>query len=150
MIKVKVTRVVIYNNDLIVLLKGEDDKRVLPIHVDPGQAHAIELHLEGLTFPRPLTHDLFKTVIDKMGCDLNRVEVCDLREGTFYARLIMSTVGKEVEIDARPSDAIALALRCSAPIHVAEEVMDGAGVVVQTDHPMDGYGPFLDGSRRCR
>jgi uncharacterized protein len=133
MIEVRVTRVVIYNNELIVLLKGEGEQRVLPIHVDPGQAHAIELHLEGLTFPRPLTHDLMKTVIDHLEGHLDRVVVTDLVDGTFHARLFLLRNGKEVDIDARPSDAIALALRCGAPILVEDEVMAKAGVVIPAD-----------------
>lgn len=135
MISVRVERVVVIKNDFVVLLRGPSSPRCLPIHVDPGQAHAIELRLEGLEFPRPLTHDLFKNVLEHLNCQLARVEVCDLREGTFYARIILSRDGIESSVDARPSDAIALALRCSAPIMVAEEVMNEAGVVVQTEKP---------------
>ena len=137
MIEVHVTRVVIYNNELIVLLKGDEDTRVLPIHVDPGQAHAIELHLEGLTFPRPLTHDLMKTVIGHLGGRVDRVVVSDLIDGTFHARLILTQNGNEMDVDARPSDAIALALRCGSPILVEEAVMDKAGVVIPADQQED-------------
>ena len=134
MIEVKVERVVVYNNsDLIVLLRGNDE-RVLPIHVDEGQAQAIDWMLKGLTFPRPLTHDLMKSVVDALGGRLLRVEVSDLIAGTFFARLVLVREGKEHPIDARPSDAIALALRCSAPIFVDGEVMREAGVVVPAEH----------------
>lgn len=133
MIKVDVERVVIYGKDLIVLLRPPGDERVLPIHVDPSQAHAIELKLEGLPFPRPLTHDLFKSALDAIGCKVMRVEVTDLIEGTFFARLVLFSGGKEIMVDARPSDAIALALRCLADILVNEEIMDKAGVVVKPE-----------------
>lgn len=135
MIEVKVERVVVYNNaELIVLLRGNDDPRVLPIQVDEGQARAIGLMLEGLTFPRPLTHDLLKTVIDELGGRLVRVEVCDLVSGTFHARLVLSRDGKEIQIDARPSDAIALALRCEVSVFVDEATMSEAGVVIPAEH----------------
>ena len=143
MIKVEVERVVMYGNDLIVLLRPPGDERVLPIHVDPGQAHAIELQLEGLTFPRPLTHDLFKNVMDAIGCNVVRVEVNDLVDGTFYARFIVAGSDKsECAVDARPSDAIALALRCGAPIMVDESVMEKAGVAVKPE-PRKNKKPML-------
>lgn len=143
MLEVKVERVVVYNNaDLIVLLRSSDDERVLPIHVDQGQAHAISILLEGLTFPRPLTHDLLKTVIGELGASLVRAEICDLITGTFHARLILNHGGKEVIIDARPSDAIALALRCDSPIFVDDAVMNAGGVVVK--------GEQLDGGKTKR
>ena len=139
MIEVKVERVVVYNNaELIVLLRGNNDERVLPIHVDQGQAHAIGILLEGLTFPRPLTHDLLKTVMGELGGRLIRVEICDLITGTFHARLVLDQDGREVLIDARPSDAIALALRCACPIFVDDAVMNAAGVVVQGEHSDGG------------
>jgi len=138
MMEVSVERVVVYNNtDLIVLLRGSDDERVLPIHVDQGQAHAISLMLEGVAFPRPLTHDLMKTVIRELGGQLVRVEICDLITGTFYARLVFVRDGKEFNVDARPSDAIALALRCEVSVFVDEAVMSEAGVVVPADHEED-------------
>jgi len=133
MIEVEVKQVLIYNNELLVLLRGDADARFLPVQVDPGQAHAIELHLEGKSFPRPLTHDLLKTVISDLGAKFLRAEISDLTEGTFHARLIISKKDKELVIDARPSDAIALAIRCSAPIYVDEEVMNKAGVIIQAE-----------------
>ena len=133
MIEVRVTRVVMLNNDFVVLLRGSKDPRVLPIHVDPAQAHSIQLQLQGVDFPRPLTHDLFKNVLDSVDCSLIRVEVCDLRDHTFYARLVILQDDKEVVVDARPSDAIALALRCSAAICVDEKIMETAGVVIAAE-----------------
>lgn len=133
MIEVRVTRIVMYNRDLIVLLKSTVDERVLPISIDPSQAQAIELKLEGLEFPRPLTHDLMMNMVTTLGWQVERAEISDLVEHTFYARLILSGGGKTVEIDSRPSDAIALALRCSCPVYVEESVMASAGVVIQTE-----------------
>ena len=130
MIEVRVTRVVMLNNDFVVLLRGSKDQRVLPIHVDPAQAHSIQLQLQGVEFPRPLTHDLFKNVLDSVDCTLVRSEICDLRDHTFYARLVILKDDKETAVDARPSDAIALALRCSASIRVDEKIMESAGVVL--------------------
>ncbi|MFN2350360.1 MAG: bifunctional nuclease domain-containing protein, partial [Kiritimatiellia bacterium] len=86
--------------------------------------------------PRPLTHDLFKEVLDNLECRMKRVEIFALQDNTFYARMILENNGRNSEIDARPSDAIALALRCSAPIFVAPEVMDTAGVVLA--EPVEG------------
>jgi len=130
MLEVQVSRIVMFNKDLIVLLKGETDDRVLPIHVDIGQAHSIQLKLEGLTFQRPLTHDLMNNILAEIGCRVTRAEISDLVEGTFFAKLVLDNNGKELTIDARPSDAIALALRCEAPILVAEEVMNSAGMII--------------------
>ena len=133
MIEVRVTRVVMLNNDFVVLLRGASDQRVLPIHVDPAQAHSIQLQLQGVEFPRPLTHDLFKSVLDNVDCALIRAEVCDLKDHTFYARLVILQNDTEVMVDARPSDAIALALRCSASICVEEKIMDSASVVLAAE-----------------
>jgi len=131
MIPVKVDQLFISNMGLAVHLKGMEDKRVLQIFIGAAEAQAIAIHLKGIEIPRPLTHDLFKNLLEYFQSPLKRVEVCDLREGTFYARLILERDGTEVEMDARPSDAIALALRCGVPIFVAETVMDEAGRVLQ-------------------
>jgi len=133
MIEVRVARIVVYNKDLIVLLKSTVDEKVLPISIDPAQAQSIELKLEGLEFPRPLTHDLMMNMVTTLGWKVERAEISDLVEHTFYARLMLSRDEKTVGIDSRPSDAIALALRCSCPIVVEESVMDKAGVVIQTE-----------------
>jgi len=131
MIPVKVDQLFISNMGLAVHLKGMEDKRVLQIFIGAAEAQAIAIHLKGIEVPRPLTHDLLKNLLAYFQSPLKRVEVCDLREGTFYARLILEREGAEVEVDARPSDAIALALRCGAPILVAEMVMDEAGRVLE-------------------
>jgi bifunctional DNase/RNase len=138
-LQVEKTQVVMFKEDFLVLLECAGDDRDLPIAVDSGQAHAIALHIQGRAFPRPLTHDLLKQVIELSGCILERVEIHDLRSdgavdegGTFYARLLVSLPGEKEPrvIDARPSDAISLALRCSAGIYVEESVMEKAGILI--------------------
>ncbi|MDA0576658.1 MAG: DUF151 domain-containing protein, partial [Verrucomicrobia bacterium] len=88
--------------------------------------------LQDLKVPRPLTHDLLKNALDYLECRVKRVEVCDIREGTYYGRLVLEIGADEAEIDCRPSDAIALALRVSCPIFVHEKVMDEAGRGMET------------------
>ncbi len=132
MILVSNINISLSNMGFVVFLRNANDpeKRTLPIFIGATEAQAIALHLDGVTVPRPLTHDLLKTVMDNLECRMKRVEICSLKETTFFAKLILEWNGVESEIDARPSDAIALALRCTAPIYVAEEVMDAASVVI--------------------
>ena len=108
----------------IVILKEIDGERTLPIWIGLLEATAIATELEGIKFPRPMTHDLLKSVLEFIDVKVNRVEVCDLKENTYYALIHITHEGKEITIDARPSDALALSLRMRAPIFVAEEVLD--------------------------
>lgn len=116
--------------EFVVLLRGSDDERTLPISIGQLEAQSIAIVLNEIPFPRPLTHDLFKSVLTNLNCKLTRVEICDLIDDTFYARLVLDTNGKITEVDSRPSDAIALALRFEAPIYVDENVMEEAGIIV--------------------
>lgn len=127
MVAVRVDQIFMSNVGYVVFLKGEEDERSLPIFIGEAEAHSIAICLRGVTMPRPLTHDLLKRVLDFLECRLKRVEVSDLRDSTFFSRLVLERDGEELSMDARPSDAIALALRCSAPIHVEDAVMDEAG-----------------------
>jgi bifunctional DNase/RNase len=136
MIPVKVDQLFISNVGFVILLKGLEDKRVLQIFIGAAEAQAIAIHLNSVEIPRPLTHDLLKNLLDYFECRLKRIEVCDLRDGTFYAKLVLERNGMETEVDSRPSDAIALALRCAAPIFVAEKVMDEAGRILE-ESPAD-------------
>ena len=115
-------------HDPVVILKDMDGKRFLPILIGPFEATAIALALEGAPVPRPLTHDLMRTVLETLESRLEQVIIHDIRESTFFAKLIIRTNGELQEIDARPSDGIALALRMSAPIYVSDkiELQEGA------------------------
>jgi uncharacterized protein len=113
----------------IVILRDKDGQRVLPIWVGVFEANAIALQMENVTTPRPMTHDLLKNVICDLKADIQKVVVSDLRENTFYALIYLVVNGEPVAIDARPSDAIALALRAQAPIFVEDRVIDNAKTV---------------------
>jgi bifunctional DNase/RNase len=132
MIQVEVINTFLVNKgkEFILLLKGEHDDRTLPISIGQLEAQSIAIHLNRIPFPRPLTHDLFRNVINELGGKVVRTEICDLKDETFYARLIIGMGDTTMCLDARPSDAIALAMRFSAPIFVEETVLDEAGVVI--------------------
>jgi bifunctional DNase/RNase len=131
MIAVKVEQLFLSNMGFVVLLKGHNDARSLPIFIGAAEAHAIALWINKVSMPRPLTHDLLKNVMDCIECRVRRVEINDLKDGTFYARLVLESGGVETAVDARPSDAIAIALRATAHIFVAEHVMNEAGKVFE-------------------
>ncbi len=110
----------------IVILRDKDGSKVLPIWVGIFEANAIALQIENIATPRPMTHDLLRNVIEDLKASVQKIVVCDLQENTFYALIYLSLDGKTVAIDARPSDAIALALRTRAPIYVEDTVIDNA------------------------
>jgi len=112
----------------VVILKDVDDERFLPIWIGPFEAEAITLELQQVQLARPLTHDLLNAVITEMGAKVSHVLVSELRNDTFYARVVLDNNGQPIEIDSRPSDAIALAVRAKAPIFVAESVMEQAAI----------------------
>jgi hypothetical protein len=116
----------------VVVLKEMDTERYLPIWIGPFEADAITLQLQGVQVARPLTHDLLKSVINQMGAKISHVLITELKNDTFYAHIIMDIEGKSIKIDARPSDAIALAVRVNAPLFVAEEVMGEASIIPET------------------
>ena len=116
----------------IVILRDKDGQRVLPIWVGLFEANAIALQIENVSMPRPMTHDLLRNIIQGLHATVERIVVCDLQENTFYALVYLSLddkPGERLAIDARPSDAIALALRTRAPIFVEEAVVDHAKTV---------------------
>lgn len=119
----------------VVFLKAMNDDRTLPIFIGPSEAQAIAFVIEQVKPPRPLTHDLLKSLMDNLECRLLRIEVCDLQDNTFFAKIKVEWNGMEIELDSRPSDAIALALRFSAPIFVADTVMQNAGVAMKDEDP---------------
>ena len=110
-------------HDPVVILKDMDGKRFLPILIGPFEATAIALALEGAAVPRPLTHDLMRNLLETLDAHLEQVVIHDIRESTFFAKLVVRTNGELQEIDARPSDGIALALRMSAPIYVSDKIV---------------------------
>jgi bifunctional DNase/RNase len=113
----------------IVILKDKAGDRVLPIWVGIFEANAIALQIENIATPRPMTHDLLRNVIADLDGRVDRVVVCDLKDNTFYAIIHLTVRGERVAVDARPSDAIALALRTRSPILVEETVIDNAKTV---------------------
>ncbi len=113
----------------IVILRDKEGNRVLPIWVGIFEANAIALQIENISTPRPMTHDLLRNVIQDLKAAVQKVVVCDLQENTFYALIYLGLNGDTLAIDARPSDAIALALRTRAPIFVEETVIDNAKTV---------------------
>src|SRR5512139_4280722 len=121
----------------IIILRDKEGQRVLPIWVGIFEANAIALQIENVSTPRPMTHDLLRNVILDLKADVERIVVCDLQENTFFALIYLTRNGETLAIDARPSDAIALALRTRAPIFVEEAVIDSAKSIDFTSEKAD-------------
>lgn len=126
-------RVELPTNQPIVLLREADGERFLPIWIGGVEAQAIAFALQGTVTPRPLTHDLMRDILEGLGIVVTRVVICDLRDGTFYADLVLDNAGNEVTVSARPSDAIALAVRIGAPLFASEDVLDEASILIDED-----------------
>ena len=124
-------------NSPIVILKEIDGEDTLPIWIGLLEATAIASELEGINFSRPMTHDLLKNILEMTGVEILKVEVCDLKNNTYYALIHFKYNGREMSIDARPSDAIALSLRVKAPIFVADEVIEKSGKIELKAEPQD-------------
>jgi uncharacterized protein len=120
-----------------ILLREISGNRRLPIIIGAFEAQAIALEIEGIKPPRPLTHDLLKIVIDNLGASIIEVIIDELKENTFYAKIIIEVSALTNEIDSRPSDAIALAVRTQAPIYVAESVMEAAAFIPNEEGERD-------------
>lgn len=133
----------------IIELSEVDGDRTFPIVIGLPEAFAIERRLKGIEIPRPQTHDLLGAVIKQMGGALKRIVINDLAEGTFFARLVIQQDGQEIEIDSRPSDALALAVRTSAPIFVADQVIEDSAIEFggepeEQDEIVDEFKRFLE------
>ncbi len=115
------------NTPMLLLQEQGDDRRLLPIYIGSAEASAIHYALEGIEPPRPLTHDLFMIVLTELGTTLERVVITEVRDHTYYAHVHLSGTGGERVISARPSDAVALAVRCDAPIFAADDLLDEVG-----------------------
>jgi bifunctional DNase/RNase len=141
-------RVEVPTNQPIVLLREEGGTRFLPIFIGSPEATAIVYALQGMETPRPMTHDLFKTVLDDMAVRLERVDITELHDGTFYAEIELQQDGETKRISSRPSDAIALAVRYGEiPIYADEAVLDEAGVLFEADEEeqeVEQFREFLD------
>ncbi|MCC6755163.1 MAG: bifunctional nuclease family protein [Solirubrobacterales bacterium] len=133
----------------IVLLKTIDDNRYLPIWIGHPEAAAILMKLQGADTPRPMTHDLLVDIIDQAEAKVEKISVNELRDNTFFATITLSVSGSEIEIDSRPSDALALAVRMQAPIFVAEDVIEESSIEFDQDiddneQVVEKFKDFLD------
>ena len=144
-------RVSMMNYQRVVILKEKADGRYLPIWIGPAEADAIAVKLHDITVSRPMTHDLLQSVITRLGAIVNSIIVTDLINDTFYARIILEVSGECLEIDSRPSDALALAVRVDVPIYAEESVLDRAAITIdhETGKPIlpsldDGEGKIDD------
>ena len=131
-------RVSLMNYQRVVILKETGAGRYLPIWIGPAEADAIAVKLQGVNVPRPLTHDLLLLIIDSLGATIESIIVNDLKSDTFYAKILLNVDGGQIEIDSRPSDALALAVRAKVAIYVDEAVLDKAGILLdeQTGKPV--------------
>jgi uncharacterized protein len=111
----------------ILVLKALDDSRILPIWIGSSEANAIALQLENIKVPRPMTHDLVCGILEKVASPLKEVRITDLKDNTYFADLVLDRQGNDLHVDARPSDAIALAVRTGAPIYVEEAIFEKTG-----------------------
>ena len=132
----------------IVLLKTAEGNRFLPIWIGHPEAAAILMKLQGASTPRPMTHDLFAEVLDQLEAQVVRITVTELKDNTFYASITVQQDGSEIEIDSRPSDAIALAVRAEAPIFAADDVIEESAIEFEgeanEDDIVDEFKKFLD------
>lgn len=126
-------RVELPSNTPIVLLREKDGDRFLPIWIDPVMAMAISSAMEGVEPPRPLTHDLMKTMVESLGARVDRIVVTELRDNVFFADLVLAIDDREVLVSSRPSDAIALAVRTGAPVLASLQVLEDAGIEIKDE-----------------
>ena len=126
-------RVSLMNYQRVVILKEKVSERYLPIWIGPAEADAIAVKLQGVSPPRPLTHDLLSEVIKGLGATVDSITVHDLKNDTFYAKVILNIDGGQLEVDSRPSDALALAVRTGAPIYADESVLDKASILLDKE-----------------
>jgi len=133
-------------HDPVVILKDFDGKRYLPILIGPFEATAIALALEGTPVPRPLSHDLMKSIIESLKARVSRIVIHDIHDNTFYAKVVLETHNGTLEIDARPSDSIALALRTNSPIFVSERIILEETVVDKSaeEHDLKKFKKYIE------
>lgn len=124
-------KLTLHNSQYVVMLKEKTAERYLPIFIGPAEANAIAIKLRGEALPRPLTHDLLRNVVEALGASVDSIRISDLMNDTFYAKIIFNVEGSQLEVDARPSDALALAVRVDVPIYAEESVLDKAGISLE-------------------
>jgi bifunctional DNase/RNase len=145
-------RMSLMNYQRVVILKEKDGERYLPIWIGPAEADSIAIKLQDVEVPRPMTHDLLCSAIQALGARINSIVVNELRNDTFYARIFVVVDGRDLEIDSRPSDAIALAVRVQVPIYAEESVLEKAGILLPgdgnqgdlSDDELNKLSPFRD------
>jgi bifunctional DNase/RNase len=130
---VEFVRVSMQNYNRVVILKEKEADRYLLIWIGPAEAEAIAMRLGDVQPPRPQTHDLLRNIIDALGGQVSHIVVNDLNNDTFYARIVLDSNGRQVEIDSRTSDAIALAVRAQVPIYAEETVLERAGILLDKE-----------------
>ena len=128
---VESVRINLQTSQRVVILKAAQNERYLFIWIAHAEAYAIAIELQGTSSPRPLTHDLLKNVVEDLGAKIVSIVISDLIDDIFYARIVLDVAGRHVEVDSRPSDAIALAVRARTPIYVEESVLERAGVALE-------------------
>ena len=148
-------RVSLMSQQRIVILKERNSERFLPIWIGPYEAEAITLSLQEVEVTRPLTHDLLRNILKELGAEIVQVNITSLSDDVFYARIILAINGREMSIDSRPSDAIALAVRAHVPVFIAKEVMneaasipeiniEGEEIEGEPDERLDVFKDFVD------
>ncbi len=147
-------RISLISQHRIVMLRDVDGERRLPIWIGPCEAEAITIELQDVEIARPVTHDLLKNVIEEVGGTVSHILINELRDQVFYARLFIDVNGEMLEIDCRPSDAIAVAVRAKVPVFVEESVMEEAGILPEPDvdeevdeqeaEKLDAFKDFVD------
>lgn len=151
MVEVKVESILfdLTTNAPVVVLKDLEGNRVLPIWIGPFEASAIEMEIENVKHPRPLTHDLMRNMLDSLNAEVTKVGVVDLQDNTFIAAITLQMNGQEFDVDARPSDAIALALRVHCPIFAKEDLLKDSSLLEtsgdQPDEEKERFRQFLEG-----
>lgn len=142
---VESVRVSLMSQHRVVVLKEVSGERHLPIWIGAFEAEAIAMGLQGIPATRPLPYDLLKTVVADLGGQITRIEVTDLNADVFYAKIILDVKGRQVPVDSRPSDAIALGVRAKVPILVAESVMERAGIILNADEDEEEQAEAVEG-----
>lgn len=137
------------NNPVALLKERAGMRRVLPIYIGPEEARSIALAMEGISTPRPMTHDLLRDVLVEIGATVHRVVITELRDATFYAEIVLEHAGQVHAVSSRPSDAMALAVRLQAPVFAEEEVLDAAAGPMpeepeEQDQIVDEFRAFID------